>query len=61
VSAPDVAPPVVWFEAIGAYLCACQCDVDPGDLAAWLPGGDDGEGAVVCLDCGEMAEGEAVV
>jgi hypothetical protein len=62
VSAPDVAPPVVvWFEARGAYLCQCGCDVDPGELAAWIPGGDDGDGAVVCLTCGDAAEQEAVV
>jgi hypothetical protein len=60
VTAPDIAPPVaVWFEARGAYLCACQCDVYPGDLAAWLPGGDDGDGSVVCLTCGEAAEKES--
>jgi hypothetical protein len=60
VSAPDIAPPVaVWFEARGAYLCACQCEIDPGDLAAWLPGGDDGDGSVACLTCGEAAEQES--
>jgi hypothetical protein len=54
VTAPPVA--AAWFEARGAYLCACQCCIDPGDLAAWLPGGDDGDGSVVCLTCGEVAE-----
>jgi hypothetical protein len=53
-------PPVaaVWFEAVAAYLCECGCEVDPDNLAAWIPGGDDGEGAVACLDCGERAERE---
>jgi hypothetical protein len=60
VSAPDVAPPVaVWFECRVDSVCGCDCDIDPGDLAAWLPGGDDGDGAVACLDCGEREEREA--
>jgi hypothetical protein len=61
MTAPDVAPPVaVWFEARGAYLCACQCEIDTGDLAAWIPGGDDGDGAVACLACGAAEERSVV-
>lgn len=46
----------VWFEAHADRACGdCPCDIDPGDLAAWVPDGD-GDGAVVCLDCGEAAE-----
>lgn len=46
----------VWFEARSDYWCECDCEVDAGDLAAWIPGGDDGDGSVVCLGCGETAE-----
>lgn len=50
----------VWFEAHADHACDCGCDIDPGDLAAWVPDGDGGDGAVVCLNCGEAAEqGEA--
>lgn len=49
---------VAWFECRVASVCECSCEIEPGDLAAWLPGGDD-DGAVVCLTCGEAAEREA--
>lgn len=50
---------VAWFECRVESVCGCSCDIDPGDLAAWLPGADD-DGEIACLTCGEAAEREAV-
>jgi hypothetical protein len=44
----------LWFETRVDSVCDCACDIDIGDLAAWLP--DDEDGAIVCLTCGEDAE-----